>query len=155
MAHYTAQQPEIVMCTLSRRLQGVKEDGGERRKATKRGWANTACGTRLLLALLPCYTPAALLPWRRSRGGGGGLASRVGCASRSPPSPAQHPCAACQAENSGPSQGKGGQAPAKVLAWRGYIVGSMAPTCVGGEGCGRRKYSEISPFRGTGGSVKF
>ena len=67
----------------------------------------------------------------------------------------QHPCAACQAEKSGPNQGKGGQAPAKVLAWRGYIVGSMAPTCVGGEGCGRRKYSEISPFRGTGGSVKF
>ena len=28
MAHYTAQQPEIVMCTMSRRLLGIKEEGG-------------------------------------------------------------------------------------------------------------------------------
>ena len=103
MSHYIAQQPEIVMCTLSRKA--TVGQGRRRGKLQHMGGLHSMRAALVLgsTTLLRASSSAALASFARV----GGLASRVGRASRSPPSPAQHLCAACQAEKPGPSQGKG------------------------------------------------
>ena len=74
-------------------------------QATTYGWATQHAGRARSRLYYPAMCQQLCCPGVVR--GGGGLASRVGRASRSPPSPAQHLCAACQAEKPGPSQGKG------------------------------------------------